>query len=567
MISNPLKSLEILAGLDTVELWNSLPDSVLTLFIVTRASAVFNSGKPDSGVRLMQYYREKSRKNQKEWVIAIADLWFAETYNDLGNNYLAAKYIEEAVPILEKNKDDFQLARAYNIHGSLLRNIGKLSESQKLLMKSLKLFEHLNKKRAIGAVYINLGNNYADLNDFAKALDCYRKAESISFNDGDTVNYLTVLNSFSQLYHERNTDSSYHYAEKVIKVKGSGRWLIDVLPARFSIADVAYERKDFKTALQIFQQILDTCIRDSIRIGIYMSYSGIGNVYEALGEDKKALDFFRTGTRLALNNHDYLNAVGLLKGVLYMQKKSGDFKSAMETVETIKNLNDSVKSIEKQVTVHDLELMYNNEKTERINSELNSKMDTMRRQISYNHLFLTVTAIFIMILSGLLFYIYRLYRQRDVAYRTLIEKYRNDIQLFGESEALPEFTEPPPVAETETTAKEINDNYHYSRLLQYFDYEKPYLNPDLKIQDVADAVNLNRKILTTILLSNTGMHFIGFVNNYRVREALRLLSSPDYQNIKIEHIAKEAGFGSKVSFYTAFTQVTGYKPSSYREKN
>jgi AraC-like DNA-binding protein len=60
------------------------------------------------------------------------------------------------------------------------------------------------------------------------------------------------------------------------------------------------------------------------------------------------------------------------------------------------------------------------------------------------------------------------------------------------------------------------------------------------------------------------MNFKTFVNSYRIREALRLLAEPEFQHYKIEAIGKQAGFGSKASFYSAFSSVTGSQPSEHR---
>jgi AraC-like DNA-binding protein len=81
---------------------------------------------------------------------------------------------------------------------------------------------------------------------------------------------------------------------------------------------------------------------------------------------------------------------------------------------------------------------------------------------------------------------------------------------------------------------------------------------------VAQKLGVTQKQVSAALKSTYGLHFNVFVNKYRIQEALKLLANLDYQYIKIEHIAKEVGFGSKVSFYNAFAQITGSKPSDYR---
>jgi tetratricopeptide (TPR) repeat protein len=521
-------------------------------------------GYTDSAFISLQKARDWALTTEKEHMVAVLDLSLAEKYSDRGKFYLSRKYLDEALRILELTNDDFQLARAYNLMGSLMVFQGGYEESQQYLMKAISLFEKQGNEKAVGAVNINLGNNYIDLGDRKQALICYRKAQATALSLKDTTNYITSLSCLAQFYQKTNSDSSLFYINRVLDVNPANSWSFEVLPSRFLLANFYYEQKLYDRALLVYNQILDTCRKNSIQQGIYRAYSGIGNVYEALNEDKRALETFTKAWQLASAAGETPTALRLMEGVLYMQRKTGDYKSALETLEKIKFINDSILTIEKQLSIHDLELMYNNEKSERRNSELKDGMVNMKRQIRSNHIILTITFIFVLVLSILLYTLYKLYRQRDSAYQSLIEKYRQDIQMNVQQEILPVFAEGVIGKSEEEPNGKISNIYE--TIVNYFESERPFLNSKLKVEDISNALNINRRTITTAILENTGMHFISFVNNYRVREALRLLASSEYQNIKIEYIARESGFGSKVSFYAAFTQITGYKPSSYREK-
>lgn len=163
-----------------------------------------------------------------------------------------------------------------------------------------------------------------------------------------------------------------------------------------------------------------------------------------------------------------------------------------------------------------------------------------------------------LVLGALLFYIYRLYRQRDSAYNILFEKYRNDIQSAGSAEDIiqTEYLFPPMILEESSQI--------YQKLIEYFESEKPYLNSNLRFDDVTVQVRANRKTISDLIQQHLGMNFSTFVNNYRIKEVLMLLALPELKNYKIEAIAKQAGFGSKAAFYAAFSQATGTRPSEFR---
>ena len=62
------------------------------------------------------------------------------------------------------------------------------------------------------------------------------------------------------------------------------------------------------------------------------------------------------------------------------------------------------------------------------------------------------------------------------------------------------------------------DEKFISRLINYMENEKPFLNPDLTIAALAAEVETSPDYLSTIL--NTGLHqnFFDFINYYRVSE-------------------------------------------------
>jgi AraC-like DNA-binding protein len=60
--------------------------------------------------------------------------------------------------------------------------------------------------------------------------------------------------------------------------------------------------------------------------------------------------------------------------------------------------------------------------------------------------------------------------------------------------------------------------------------------------------------------------FFDFVNEYRVQEAKKLLSSPQYGHYSVYGIALDAGFNSKSAFYAAFGKYAGMSPSEFRKQ-
>lgn len=85
----------------------------------------------------------------------------------------------------------------------------------------------------------------------------------------------------------------------------------------------------------------------------------------------------------------------------------------------------------------------------------------------------------------------------------------------------------------------------------YFEKDKPYLNPDLKITDIASAFNTNRSYVSKFINEVYGITFNQYINNWRINEAKMLSSLEENQSKSIEEISGMAGFGSVRSYWRA----------------
>jgi len=110
-------------------------------------------------------------------------------------------------------------------------------------------------------------------------------------------------------------------------------------------------------------------------------------------------------------------------------------------------------------------------------------------------------------------------------------------------------------------------NEYYSSLIQLIESEKLFIDSKLSIKTVADRLGVKVNHLSQVINQKTGKNFFKFINEYRVEEAKRLLSSPANQKFTILAIAYDCGFNSKSSFNTIFKEYTGQTPSDFIKKS
>jgi len=106
---------------------------------------------------------------------------------------------------------------------------------------------------------------------------------------------------------------------------------------------------------------------------------------------------------------------------------------------------------------------------------------------------------------------------------------------------------------------------YYQRLLQLMETEKPYLNPDLNLQMLADSLQLSSGYLSQIINQYEEKNFFDFVNGYRVETVKKMLPDEAFSHLSLLGVAYEAGFKSKSTFNLAFKKLTGVTPSAFKK--
>ena len=112
----------------------------------------------------------------------------------------------------------------------------------------------------------------------------------------------------------------------------------------------------------------------------------------------------------------------------------------------------------------------------------------------------------------------------------------------------------------------INDIYKeiYTRLVAFFEEEKPYLNSELTINDIVKVTFTNKLYISRAISQFTGKNFCQFVNYYRVNYSIQLFR--DNPDLKVIELATRSGFNSTVSYSMAFRLYMSETPSDWCRK-
>ncbi|WP_420602602.1 helix-turn-helix domain-containing protein [Flagellimonas sp.] len=118
--------------------------------------------------------------------------------------------------------------------------------------------------------------------------------------------------------------------------------------------------------------------------------------------------------------------------------------------------------------------------------------------------------------------------------------------------------------QSSSLTKENIDTY-FKEIVQLFDQEKLFLEPQFKIEEIAQRLNISVHKVSQIINSKSNKTFFDFVNRYRVEHFKKLLSDPNNHKFTILSMGIESGFNSKASMNRVFKNFVGQSPKEFQQ--
>lgn len=107
------------------------------------------------------------------------------------------------------------------------------------------------------------------------------------------------------------------------------------------------------------------------------------------------------------------------------------------------------------------------------------------------------------------------------------------------------------------------------KLVQYMENEKPFLNQELRMLDIANQLGISAHHTSQLINEGFSMNYSDFINSYRLKEAVKILGDTSKQrvNMNISEVAFNSGFNTRASFYNAFKKTFKTTPREFIEKS
>ncbi|HMG15979.1 MAG TPA: AraC family transcriptional regulator, partial [Saprospiraceae bacterium] len=105
-----------------------------------------------------------------------------------------------------------------------------------------------------------------------------------------------------------------------------------------------------------------------------------------------------------------------------------------------------------------------------------------------------------------------------------------------------------------------------SSLEELMEQHKLYTDPQITIELLSLRLKISRHHLSQAINDKLNKNFNEFINEYRVKEAMRLLKDTQFDQYTIASIAYSSGFNSLASFNNSFKKYSGITPSGFKKE-
>ncbi len=108
-------------------------------------------------------------------------------------------------------------------------------------------------------------------------------------------------------------------------------------------------------------------------------------------------------------------------------------------------------------------------------------------------------------------------------------------------------------------------NEFYQKLLDYIHNNKPYLDNNLRLVQLADEMGFSSHTLSKLINEKAQKNFNQFINEYRLEEAKKMLIQEATTSIKTIYF--DVGFNNKATFNNAFKKKFNCTPSEFKRSH
>lgn len=441
--------------------------------------------------------------------------------------------------------------------------------------KALELYHEALEKCALvpemkgpkAMILVNMGNIYSFIGSIQKSIETMEALLEVT----DTVKQFSKIRaaalvglSTSHLELKNNTKAVY-YTQEALKL-GAIMQDEEVLSTALStLSDVFIDEEKYELALVKANEGLQLQInqlRTKKRATLLLN-NGIANYH--LSQYESAITALQESLQISQDKNLLEIEMYCYKYIAKVYEEKGEFEKSYTAQKEYSRLRDTIQNDKKETAIVDLEKKITDTQETLNATQLEADVLTQKSKK-----ILLYASIALLLLGGLLFFFIKKKKSielenEDLQKEFMLLKQRivqtpiNDLKYASRDKNEQE------VAYKNSSLTEEKRRAYKKHLITIMKTQKPYLNPDLRLKDLAAQLDMTTSHFSEVLHYGFEENFYNFINFYRVMEAQELLKKSSYADEKIIAVAFDSGFKSKTTFNRVFKNVTGVTPSDYRK--
>lgn len=427
-----------------------------------------------------------------------------------------------------------------------------------------------------GMVYYEIGDAYYYFHDYDKAISYLHKAVKPAkyFFDTSAIQAQNRLGAYYAM--KERTDSADYYFRKAYFSPGKvkDRTVLDAI----SLSNMGYSfllNKEYDKAIEYMESGLGHLIKadkfveaSNVTLRLVDCYMAKNN----LRKSKQLIDSAEVYIKNSAEEDDLQRSLYTIKGRYYARtgnsKLSGAYMdSAFAANRTYEQKYNSLKVLRAEQRIFEAEAKAKDE-------QLRLKEENYNNVVFYLYCLIFGILLVILIVVGTVFYLRRKSKMHPVPELLLAEEATQSDEAHAESRQSEESANTAAIhngniedqhevslIEEDLTEEDLNLIKKVEDLIKK---DEIYKDLDLTLDLLAKNLKVNRNYLSKAINRVTGKNFNTYINEYRIKEAIRILSDKKSDVISIDAIALEVGFSNRISFYQSFKKMTGLSPSEFR---
>ena len=278
----------------------------------------------------------------------------AQAYNLMGvasslkSDYpKALDYYQRSIKIFEQEGDKRGLAFNLNHVGNIYADQGQFPKALDYYQRCLKIFEEIGFKIGVAGSLGNIGLIYKDQGEYPKALDYHERSLKMFEEMGDKRGMAGSLTNIGLIHEIQGSFTlALDFYQRGLKINEEMGYKSLMANSLNNIGLIYEYQNEFPLALDYYQRSFSIFEEMEDKKGMTLVLANVGILYQKQGDNPEALKFCNKGLRLSQEIGALLDEKRACKCLYDTYKAMGEGNKALEYLEKINVINNSLNARE-----------------------------------------------------------------------------------------------------------------------------------------------------------------------------------------------------------------------------